>query len=325
MAASYLYFWPQAIEARIRRSATLTLQQQFNSKVELGTLSSAGKFAGVLVELEVNGRSDTPDFSLDEVGTPVPLHTDFSATVNGTNGDTLLHPVTALLAGSVVIAEGEVVRVPGAHGHLVSIEASVPSGRIQDFLRLAVRSEKPILSGPVKIHAKVIFPPGKERALDKLSLDGKFGVEGGNWSSQGMREKLESLSGRALGRPDEQDAGSAVTGFAGNFFLRDGILHFRELAFHIEGASVWLADIYSLRKGELNLSGRLALQAKLSQTVSGPKSFFLKAFDPFFEKNGAGTELPIRISGTRDNPIFGVSMFHKSFEKPLKLANATSH
>jgi len=40
-------------------------------------------------------------------------------------------------------------------------------------------------------------------------------------------------------------------------------------------------------------------------------------FDPFFEKNGAGTELPIHISGTRDNPVFGVSVFHKTFDKHL--------
>ena len=71
-------------------------------------------------------------------------------------------------------------------------------------------------------------------------------------------------------------------------------------------------------QGELDFAGHLVLQAKLSQTVNGPKSFFLKAFDPFFGKKGAGTVLPIRITGTRENPVFGVSVLHKSFQKPLK-------
>jgi hypothetical protein len=283
-----------------------------------GTLSSTGKYQGALSELEVEGETDTPDFSLDAIGTAVPLHTDFSATVNGLNGDTQLHPVDALLAHSLIIAEGSVTRVPGAQGHLIAFEAIVPNGRIQDFLKLATRSERPILTGPVKIMAKVVIPPGKDRTLDGLSLDGHFGVEGGNWSSAAMRDKLEALSRRALGKPEEQDAGSAITDLAGDFYLRQGVLHFRKLSFRVEGADVELAGTCGLRQGELDFTGHLVLQAKLSQTVNGPKSFFLKAFDPFFGKKGAGTVLPIRITGTRENPVFGVSVLHKSFQKPLK-------
>jgi AsmA-like C-terminal region len=289
-----------------------------------GMLSSTGRYSGALSELDVEGVTDTPDFSLDATGTPVPLHTEFSATVDGTNGDTQLHPVNATLAHSLIIAEGSVERVPGTEGHLISFEATVPDGRIQDFLKLATRSEKPILSGPVKIKAKIVLPPGKKRALDKMSLDGQFGVEGGNWSSPAMREKLESLSRHAMGKPKEEDAGSEVTDLQGDFWVRDGVLHFRQLTFHVEGATVELAGTYELRQGTLDLAGHLTLQAKLSQTVSGSKSLFLKAFDPFFEKKGAGTVLPIRISGTRENPVFSVSVFHKSFEKPLNPGNAKS-
>jgi hypothetical protein len=41
--------------------------------------------------------------------------------------------------------------------------------------------------------------------------------------------------------------------------------------------------------------------------VSGWKSWFLKPIDPFFAKHGAGTELPIRITGTRSEPHFGLA------------------
>ena len=294
-----------------RRSPEL---EAFCLRVELNT--------GVLAQLEVEGVTDTPDFSLDTIGSPVPLHTEFSATVNGTNGDTQLHPVNALLAHSLIIAEGSVERVTGAPGHLISINASVPNGRIQDFLKLATRSEKSILSGPVKIKAKLTVPPGTERALEKISLEGQFGVEGGNWSNPAMRAKLESLSRRALGKPQEEDVGSAVTDLQGDFFIRNGVLHFRKLTFRVEGALVGLAGSYALREGELDLTGQLTLQAKLSQTVTGSKSLFLKGFDPFFEKKNAGAVLRIRISGTRDNPVFGVSVFHKSFKKPLNPDNS---
>src|SRR6266404_3746069 len=48
-----------------------------------GTLSSTGEYTGHLNQLEVQGETDTPNFSLDPVGRPVPLHTEFSATVDG--------------------------------------------------------------------------------------------------------------------------------------------------------------------------------------------------------------------------------------------------
>jgi hypothetical protein len=34
----------------------------------------------------------------------------------------------------------------------------------------------------------------------------------------------------------------------------------------------------------------------------------LKPADRFFKKNGAGTEIPIHIKGTRENPKFGFGL-----------------
>ena len=62
-----------------------------------GILSSKGKFGGVLEKIEVEGTTSTPDFLVKIGGHPLALDTTFSATVDGTNGDTLLHPVTAHL------------------------------------------------------------------------------------------------------------------------------------------------------------------------------------------------------------------------------------
>jgi hypothetical protein len=44
--------------------------------------------------------------------------------------------------------------------------------------------------------------------------------------------------------------------------------------------------------------------------TTGMKSFFLKAVDPFFRK-GNVTELPIKITGTREHPSFGLDLHHK--------------
>jgi hypothetical protein len=282
-----------------------------------GILSSAGKFTGKLAELEVEGETDTPDFSLDKIGKPVRLHTEYSATVDGTNGDTLLHPVRATLIRSLILAEGSIINEPDHIGHRIVLDVGAPNARIQDILSLAVNSDTPILTGPAKIKAKLLLPPGKEKVLDKMILDGQIGIDDARWSSPEVRKALESLSRRAEGKPGDEDAGSAVSDLRGIFHVEKGIVNFSTLSFSVPGAAIDLAGTYHLVGGEIDLSGHLRLQAKLSQTVTGTKSFFLKALDPFFEKNGSGAVVPISISGTRENPTVGVSIFHKTIEKKL--------
>ena len=60
-----------------------------------GTLSSEGRFSGPLDYLNVEGKTDIPDFALRTSDHPMALHTDFSAVVDGTNGNTYLNIVTA--------------------------------------------------------------------------------------------------------------------------------------------------------------------------------------------------------------------------------------
>jgi hypothetical protein len=282
-----------------------------------GILSSTGKYSGEIAELQVEGETDTPDFSLDKIGKPMPVHTEYSATVDGTNGDTLLHPVRATLIHSLIIAEGSVINEPDHVGHRIVLEVGAPNARIQDILSLAMNSDKPILSGPAKIKAKLILPPGKEKVLNKMILDGQIGIDDARWTSAEVRGKLESLSRHGEGKPSDDDAGSAVSDLRGKFHLEKGIIKFSNLTFGVPGATVDLAGTYQIQGGEIDFHGHLRLQAKLSQTVTGAKSFFLKALDPFFAKQGAGAVIPISISGTRDNPTVGVTILHKKIEKKM--------
>jgi hypothetical protein len=281
-----------------------------------GILSSTGKYTGQLNTLEVSGETDIPDFSLDRVGKPVPLHTEFSATVDGLNGDTYLHPVRATLIKSVIVSEGSVVNVPGK-GHDISLNVRAPDARIQDILALAMKDEKPLLSGPAKITAKLFLPPGKVKVIEKMVLDADVTVDNATWSSPKIREELQSLSRRAEGKPGDEDAGSAVSDLRCKFHLEKGVIHFASMTFSVPGAAVDLAGTYGVQGGELDFKGHVRLEAKISQMVTGVKSDFLKLLDPFFSKHGAGTELPITIAGTRDKPTFGVSIFHKTFKRTI--------
>ena len=78
-----------------------------------------------------------------------------------------------------------------------------------------------------------------------------------------------------------------------------------------------LNGTYALEDRATGVSGQLLLDAKLSQTTTGVKSFLLKAVDPFFRKEGK-TVLPIKITGTRDKPSFGLDFGHKSGQEEAR-------
>ena len=97
-----------------------------------GMLHSVGDFTGRLDRIEVQGTADVPDFSLDTANHPVPLHTQFSAIVDGTSGDTYLQPVEAKLGASEFSCSGAVVNIKGK-GHTIDLDVDVPAGRIRGF------------------------------------------------------------------------------------------------------------------------------------------------------------------------------------------------
>jgi hypothetical protein len=101
----------------------------------------------------------------------------------------------------------------------------------------------------------------------------------------------------------------------GTFNLSNGLITFSELQYQIPGTQVALTGTYSLDGNQFDFHGNARMDAKLSQMVTGWKSILLKPADRFFSKNGAGTEIPIKITGTKSEPHFGVDFGHKDESK----------
>jgi len=277
-----------------------------------GTLESDGKYDGPLNKLHVSGTTDIPDFAISIAGHKVHLSTQFDATVDGSNGDTLLHPVDAKFFNSSLQANGAVAKVESNKGKEIDLKVVLDNGRLQDLMALGVKG-KPPMTGAVTLKTKFKLPSGKGEntdLVDRLILDGEFGITQGQFADLKIQEKIKSLSRHGEGKPNDEDAGSDVTKLQGRFLLRNTVLTFRDLAFAVDGAQVQLRGTYGLRSEDLDFHGKLRLDAKLSQMTTGFKSVLLKAFDPFFRKNGV-TELPIKITGKRDHPDFGLDFHHE--------------
>ena len=145
-----------------------------------------------------------------------------------------------------------------------------------------------------------------------MSLRGTFGLAGATFTDASVQKKIAGLSRHGQGKGDDEAMGEVVSALRGQFIVENANATFPRLSFRVPGAAVNLAGRYAMRTQDLDFHGHLVLDATLSEAAGGGvRSFFLRAVDPFFRKNGAGTELPIKITGNRKDPQFGLELFRK--------------
>jgi hypothetical protein len=282
-----------------------------------GILSSTGHYEGTLRELVVDGQTETPDFRLTHFGTAMPLTTRFHAQVDGTNGDTWLEPVDAMLDHSHFTAQGAIVRVPGAVvggtqqyvGHDIALTVNVDKARIEDFMRLASRSGNVLLTGDVTMKTALHIPPGTAPVHERLTLNGSFALDRAQFAIAKIQGRIAELSLRGEGRPEEvksTDAANVLSQMRGSFRMAGGVITLPALEYTVPGAKIELAGTYGLEDGALNFAGTAKMEASVSKIVGGWKGMLLAPADHYFKKDGAGTEVPIHIEGTREAPKFGI-------------------
>jgi len=294
-----------------------------------GMLSSSGHYMGTLRDLAVNGQTDTPDFQLSRFGHTMVLHTNFDARVDGTNGDTWLNAVNATMGGSHFTAKGQVVRVlrTGSDGRLhsighdIALTVNVDRARIEDFLRLATDAPVPILDGNIQVNAQLHIPPGTAPVHERIGLKGRFLLDDAEFTSLPVQKRIRELSLRGLGRASELKSAEdekVKSHVEGDFDLNGGVLTLPSVTYTVPGADIHLHGTYRTNGETLDFTGTAKMQATVSKMIGGWKGFLLKPADRFFKKDGAGTEIPIYIAGTRDKPQFGYNGSHAGESHPQR-------
>ncbi len=266
-----------------------------------GILSSQGKFTGSLHNIVVDGATDVPDFQLDRGGQPVHLTTTFHALVDGTNGNTYLQPVNAHFLNSNVITRGDVASKPGQKGKTITLAVDMSKAYVQDVLALAAKGA-PVLTGNMALKANLLLPPGKESVLQKMQLNGTFDVSNAKFTQEKLKSAVTELSRRGQGKPNDTSIDNVASEFRGDFTLRNSTITFGQLQFATPGAAAQVKGSYGISSSQLNFVGDVSLDATVSHTMTGAKKVLLTPFDPMFKKHGAGTYLPVDISGTREHP-----------------------
>jgi hypothetical protein len=276
-----------------------------------GFLYSTGTFEGQLDSIAVKGNTSIPDFEVETGRHPMLLETSFVARVDGTNGNTYLERVSAKLGQSSLTASGEVAGRKGGPGKTIRLQVDSSDSRLEDFIHLVVSAKQAPMRGQLAFSTRMVLPPGDASVLDSLQLAGTFSIRKGRFTSDLVQDKVDELSRKGQGQPKNMTIDNVLSGFAGRYTLRDGQLNISRLQFGVQGADVVLEGTYGLRGERLDFIGELKLDATVSQTTTGFRSVLLRAVDPFFKKRGAGTVLPIRISGSVGQPEFKLNLFAK--------------
>lgn len=269
-----------------------------------GNLNSVGHFVGSLSAVTARGEATVPDFRLKTSGNRIPLYTQFDVLVDGTNGDTILQPVHARLGNTNFQTSGAVVKQEGESRRSIELDVLMPAGHIEDLLTLAAKG-RPFMAGLVSFNAKIAIPPLSGSVKEKLFLSGNFKIARGEFQRQNVQNKVDELSRRGQGRPNDAQVAGIFSNMSGDFRLENQVLTFSRFNFAVPGAAVALHGNILLADSTLDLHGHLKLDAKVSQTLSGWKHWLAKPFDPIFTKNGAGTFLKIQVVGSADEPKFG--------------------
>ncbi len=290
-----------------------------------GTLDSTGKYQGEMRNLTIDGATDTPDFRLTMFDTPMNLHTQFHALVDATNGDTWLEPVEATLGDSHFTVQGEVVGMPAGAmpvpsssgpsaqspgGHLISLMVDIPHGRMEDFLRLTSKNGVPLMTGQLTLNSSVEIPLGKEPVHERIRLKGRFSLDDAQFTNEKIQSRMADLSFRGQGDPKAAKQSGAAAGIhatmQSDFTMEHGVITLPDLKYSMPGAEIAMAGAYGVAGGRLDFTGTAKMTATVSQMIGGWKGLLAKPVDRFFKKDGAGTEVPIQIDGTREDPHFAV-------------------
>jgi hypothetical protein len=228
-----------------------------------------------------------------------------------------LQQVNSNFKETAVTSKGSVVGTSGHEGKTATVDMQVSNGRIQDILRLFVKSEEAPMSGAVTLRAKATIPPGTAPFLTKVELLSDFGVDTGSFKT-GTQQRVNQLSAASRGEKNDDNPATVLSDLKGHVVLRQGIATFSNLSFGVPGASAEMHGTYNLLTNGIDLHGILKMDSDLSKMEHGVKSVLLKAMDPFFTKKAGGSIVPFKISGTYKHPSFGLDLTGNKENKASK-------
>ena len=204
-------------------------------------------------------------------------------------------------------ARGIVEGTKGIKGKRVVVNVTSNSANLGELLRFVSKAAEPPAEGTLIIDAALDLPQGKQKVLERVSLEGSVRAERVRFTKDAVQDKIDDLSRKAQGRPADASIDEVASHMATRFALRERRVHLsRACRSRCRARRCnWTARIRCDPRRSISPASCCS-NATVSQTQTGFKSWLLKPFDPLFRKNGAGTRLAIKVAGTQDQPKIGL-------------------
>jgi hypothetical protein len=135
-----------------------------------------------------------------------------------------------------------------------------------------------------------------------MRLVGTFAIRDAFLNDAKMQQQLDAMSMRAQGKPKQANAQEAElvgSSVSGKFSQANGVVDVSELNFTMPGAQALMHGQVQLAGSTFEFHGKVRTEATASQMTTGWKSVLLSPLDKLLKKNGAGVELPIKVTGAR--------------------------
>jgi len=271
-----------------------------------GKILANGKFSGTFGAVDVDGKAASPDFELSKVGHALSLSTQFRAQVTVRSGEINLRSIDAELGKTRIRGAGVISPTKQDAPGFLNLDLTAPSGSVNDLLWLFSKAPEPDLIGPIRFHTIAALSRKPKHFLDEIQLKGNFVINNARFSSPATQTKLEKLSNRAEGHPDDPPSYTPISLISGDVDLHDAIAHLSNLQFRVDGADANGGGTFNIENHKVDFNGKLRMKAELSDTTKGFKAALLKLISPFYKKHGAGTDVPVSITGTSSRPKFAV-------------------
>jgi AsmA-like C-terminal region len=268
-----------------------------------GQLSSTGEFHGTFKQMQVTGSTNSPQFEIAKTHHALPLSTEFTASVDASNGDVALPEVNARFGRNQIEVRGTIAR-GFDHKRKAMLDLRCDRGRIEDVFYPFIHSPTSPLAGDVAFTVKVIIPGGREPFEEKIDLSSEFRIMNAVFTHAHTQEQLNKIAEN----PDQKEPAETLADFRGQVELRDGVARFSSLSVEDQGAAAMFHGSYNLMNERVNFYGNLKTATSLTKTTHGISAVFAKVLEPFFKKKPHETVVPVKISGTYSHPSFGLNM-----------------
>jgi hypothetical protein len=273
-----------------------------------GKILANGNFAGNFGAVDVNGEAASPDFALSKVDHALSLTTRFRAQVTIRNAEIKFRSLDAELGKTHILGAGAISPVQQDAPGFLNLDLTAPSGTVNDLLWLFSKAPEPGMIGPIRFHTIAALSRRPEHFLQEIQLNGKFVINNARFSSPATQTKLEKLSKRAEGHPDQPPTYTPVSLLSGSVDLHGGVAYLSNVLFQVDGADANGGGTFDVEDKKVDLNGKLRMRAELGDTTKGFKGALLKLISPFYKKHGAGSDVPVSITGTSSHPKFAVHL-----------------